>query len=59
MAQTYFVSNKKDKSGVQLQRQLELFCIRKGIPLDAQIKIEISKSMIYQTDLNTIKITIN
>jgi hypothetical protein len=59
MAQTYFLSNRKDKSGVQLQRQLELFCIRKGIPLDAQIKIEISESMIYQTDLNTIKITIN
>jgi hypothetical protein len=59
MAQTYFVSNRKDKSGVKLQRQLELFCIRKGIPLDSNINIEISESMIYQTDLNTIKITIN
>ena len=59
MAQTYFLSNRKDKSGVQLQRQLELYFMRKSIPLDAQIKIEISESMIYQTDLNTIKITIN
>jgi hypothetical protein len=59
MAQTYFLSNRKDKSGKQLQRQLELSCIRKGIPLDANINIEISESMILQTDLNTIKITIN
>ena len=59
MAQTYFLSNRKDKSGKQLQRQLELFCIRKRIPLDANINIEISESMILQTDLNTIKITIN
>jgi hypothetical protein len=59
MAQTYFLSNRKDKSGVQLQRQLEFYFMRKAIPLDAQIKIEISESMIYQTDLNTIKITIN
>jgi hypothetical protein len=59
MAQTYFVSNRKDKSGVQLHRQLELYFIRKAIPLDAQIKIEISESMIFQTGLNTIKITIN
>jgi hypothetical protein len=59
MAQTYFLSNRKDKSGVQLQRQLELYLMRKAIPLDAQIKIEISESMIFQTGLNTIKITIN
>jgi hypothetical protein len=59
MKTTYFLSNRKDKSGIQLQRQLELYFMRKAIPLDAQIKIEISESMIYQTDLNTIKITIN
>jgi hypothetical protein len=59
MAETYFLSNRKDKSGKQLQRQLELFCIRKGIPLDANINIEISESMIFQTGLTTIKITIN
>jgi hypothetical protein len=59
MAQTYFLSNRKDKSGKQLQRQLGLFCIRKQIPLNANINIEISESMILQTDLNTIKITIN
>ena len=59
MKTTYFLSNRKDKSGVQLQRQLELYLMRKAIPLDSQIKIEISESMIYQTDLNTIKITIN
>jgi hypothetical protein len=59
MAQTYFLSNRRDKSGKQLQRQLELFCIRKGILLDANINIEISESMIFQTGLQTIKITIN
>jgi hypothetical protein len=59
MAQTYFLSNRKDKCALQLHRQLELYFMRKAIPLDAQIKIEISESIIYQTDLNTIKITIN
>jgi hypothetical protein len=59
MAQTYFLSNRRDKSGKQLQRQLELFCIRKGIPLEENINIEISESMIFQTGLTTIKITIN
>jgi hypothetical protein len=59
MKTTYFVSNRKDKSGIKLHRQLQLYFMRKAIPLDAQIKIEISESMICQADLNTIKITIN
>jgi len=56
---TYFLTNRRNKSGKQLHRQLELFCLRKGIPLDAKIDIEISESMIFQTGLQTVKITIN
>ena len=59
MAETYFLTNRRNKSGKQLHRQLELFCLRKGIPLDAKIDIEISESMIFQTGLQTVKITIN
>lgn len=59
MATTFFLTNRRDKSGKQLHRQLELFCLRKGIPLDAKINIEISESMFFQTGLQTIKITIN
>jgi hypothetical protein len=59
MKSTYFLTNRRNKSGKQLHRQLELFCLRKGIPLDAKIDIEISESMIFQTGLQTVKITIN
>jgi len=59
MATTYFLSNRKEKDWVQLTRQIQMFCLRKGIPLDAKINIEISESMIFQTGLQTVKITIN
>ncbi len=59
MATTYFLSNRKEKDWVQLTRQIQMFCLRKGIPLDANINIEISESMIFQTGLQTVKITIN
>jgi hypothetical protein len=59
MKSTYFLSNRKDKKGPQLARQIQMFCVRKGIPLDANINIEISESMIYQTGLTTVKITIS
>jgi hypothetical protein len=59
MATTYFLSNRKEKKGTKLARQIQMFCLRKGIPLDANINIEISESMIYQTGLTTVKITIN
>lgn len=58
MKNTYFLTNRRNKSGKQLQRQLELFCLRKGIQLDAKIHIEISESMFFQTGLQTVKITI-
>jgi hypothetical protein len=59
MKTTYFLSNRKEKNGQQLARQIQMFCLRKGIPLDANIDIEISESMIYQTGLTTVKITIS
>jgi hypothetical protein len=59
MKKTYFLSNRKDKKGPQLARQIQMFCLRKGIPLDANISIEISESMIFQTGLQTVKITIS
>jgi hypothetical protein len=58
MKTTYFLSNRKEKNGQQLIRQIQMFCLRKGIPLDAKIHIEISESMIFQTGLQTVKITI-
>jgi hypothetical protein len=58
MKTTYFLSNRKEKNGQQLARQIQMFCLRKGIPLNANIDIEISESMIYQTGLTTVKITI-
>jgi|LakMenE01Jun11ns_1017448.scaffolds.fasta_scaffold7068941_1 hypothetical protein len=58
MKTTYFLSNRKNKDWEQLTRQIEMFCLRKGIPLDANIFIEISESMIFQTGLTTVKITI-
>jgi hypothetical protein len=59
MKNTYFLSNRKDKHPYILIRQIQMFCLRKGIPLDAKIHIEISESMIFQTGLQTVKITIS
>jgi hypothetical protein len=58
MATTYFLSNRKEKHSSQLIRQIGMFCLRKGIPLNAEIKIGINDPMFYQTKFNTIKITI-
>jgi hypothetical protein len=58
MKRTYFLSNRKEKKAPQLARQIQMFFLRKGIPLDSNIDIEISESMIYQTGLQTVKITI-
>jgi len=59
MSTTYFLSNRREKHWEQLTRQIQMFCLRKGIPLDAKIQIEISESMFFQTGLQTVKITIN
>lgn len=59
MPTTYFLSNRKEKKGPQLVRQIEMFCQRKNIALDSDITIEISDCMNYETKFNTIKITIN
>jgi hypothetical protein len=58
MATTYFLTNRREKDWVQLTRQIQMFCLRKGIPLDAKIQIEISESMFFQTGLQTVKIII-
>jgi hypothetical protein len=58
MATTYFVTNRREKDWMQLTRQIQMFCLRKRIPLDAKIQIEISESMFFQTGLQTVKITI-
>jgi hypothetical protein len=59
MKSTYFLSNRKYKDVVQLTRQIQMFCLRKGIPLDAKITIEISDSMKSETKFNTVKINIS
>ena len=59
MKTTYFLTNRRGKDWVQLTRQIQMFCLRKGIPLEAKINIEISELMFFQTGLQTIKITIN
>jgi hypothetical protein len=58
MSNTYFLSNRKEKHWSQLTRQIQMFCLRKGIPLNVEIKIGISDPLFYQTKFNTIKITI-
>jgi hypothetical protein len=59
MATTYFLSNRKEKKAVKLIRQIQMFCQRKNIDLNSNIKIEISEAMNSETKFNTIKITIN
>jgi hypothetical protein len=58
MKSTYFLTNRREKDWVQLTRQIQMFCLRKGIPLNAKIHIEISESMFFQTGLQTVKIII-
>ena len=59
MATTYFLSNRKEKKALKLIRQIQMFCQRKNIDLNSDIKIEISEAMNLETKYNTIKITIN
>jgi hypothetical protein len=58
MKTTYFLSSRKDKKGIQLASQIELFCKRKNISLNSDILIEVSQSMISKSNFNTVKITI-
>jgi len=59
MSTTYFLSNRKEKKAFKLIRQIQMFCQRKNIDLNSDIKIEISEAMNSETKFNTIKITIN
>ena len=58
MKSTYFLSNRKEKNGQQLIRQINLFLERKKIDLKSDILIEISDSEKSETKFNTVKITI-
>jgi hypothetical protein len=58
MKTNYFLSSRKDKKGIQLASQIELFCKRKNISLNSEIMIEVSESMITKSKFNTVKITI-
>ena len=58
MKTTYFLSNRKDKKGPQLVKQIELFCQRKKISFNSKILIEVSDSMKSETKFNTVKISI-
>jgi len=59
MKKTYFLSNRKEKKGPQLVRQIEMFLERKKIDFNSDILIEHSDSMKSETKFNTIKITIS
>lgn len=59
MTTTYFLSNRKEKKSLKFIRQIQMFCQRKNIDLNSDIKIEISEAMNSETKFNTIKITIN
>jgi hypothetical protein len=59
MKATYFLSNRKEKNGQQLFRQIQMFLKRKKIALNSEILIEISEAMKSETKFNTVKITIS
>jgi hypothetical protein len=59
MKTTYFLSNRKEKKGPQLVRQIEMFLERKKIDFNSDILIEYTDSMKSETKFNTIKITIS
>jgi hypothetical protein len=59
MKKTYFLSNRKEKKGPQLVRQIEMFLERKKIDFNSEILIEHSDSMKSETKFNTVKITIS
>jgi hypothetical protein len=59
MKRTYFLSNRKEKNGKQLARQIQMFLERKKIALNSDILIEVSDAMKSETKFNTVKITIS
>ncbi len=59
MKTNYFLSNRKDKNGKQLARQIQMFLQRKNIALNSDILIEVSDSIKTETKFNTVKITIS
>jgi hypothetical protein len=59
MKATFFLSNRKEKNGQQLVRQIQMFLKRKKIALNSDILIEISEAMKSETKFNTVKITIS
>jgi hypothetical protein len=59
MKTTYFLSNRKEKNGKQLARQIQMFLQRKNIALNSDILIEVSDSIKTETKFNTVKITIS
>ena len=59
MKTTYFLSNRKDKNGNQLARQIQMFLKRKNIAFNSDILIEVSDAMKSETKFNTVKITIS
>jgi hypothetical protein len=59
MKATYFLSNRKEKNGQQLVRQIQMFLQHKKIALNSEILIEVSEAMKSETKFNTVKITIS
>jgi hypothetical protein len=59
MKSNYFLSNRKEKNGKQLARQIQMFLERKNIALNSDILIEVSDAMKSETKFNTVKITIS
>jgi hypothetical protein len=58
MKTTYFLSNRKEKKGPQLARQIQMFLERKKIDDNANILVGISEPKNLETKFNTVKITI-
>jgi hypothetical protein len=59
MKSTYFLSNRKEKNGQQLARQIQMFLERKKIDDNAYILVGISEPKNLETKFNTVKITIS
>jgi hypothetical protein len=59
MKTTYFLSNRKEKKGAQLARQIQMFLQRKKIDDNSNILVGISEPKNLETKFNTVKITIS
>lgn len=55
----YFLVNRKGKSAKQLTHQLQLFCIRKQVPVFSKVQIDVYENNDKNKKYNLIKITIN